>query len=46
MNAYGVSIADMIGDLSPLDGTQNPPLQQYENNYFQYYTDVYNFFNN
>lgn len=46
MNTYGVKIAQMIATLSPLDATQTPPLQQYENSYFAYYTDVTNFFNN
>ena len=45
MNAYGVAIDQMIATLSPLDATQNPPIQQYETNYFNYYTDVRNFFN-
>ena len=29
LNAYGVSIDNMVDDLVPMDGTQTSPLQQY-----------------
>ena len=43
MSDYADSIGEMISLLSPFDDSG---LQQYENNYFNYYTDVRNLLNN
>lgn len=42
---FGQTIGQMVDQLSPIT-IENVPIQQYEASYFEYYTQVRNFFNN
>lgn len=47
MNAlltYGNNIRTMISGLSPVASDPSNQLQEYQNNYFNYYNQVLNFF--
>ena len=45
MTAFGSSIVTMVDQLTPITEA-SVAVQQYENAYFNYYTDIYNFFSN